>query len=70
MNKRGFVFEGIRWRPVINVFTLIYRYSYLISFETVVGYRKVGILRNPGLFKCVLEKPDITYPSCEDLGPC
>ena len=70
MNKRGFIFEGIRWRPVINFVTLIYKYSYLISLEIVLGYRKVRISSNPGQFKYVPEKPDITYPSCEDLGPC
>ena len=70
MNKRGFIFEGIGWRPVINFVTLIYKYSYLISLEIVVGYRKVRISSNPGQFKYVPEKPDITYPSCEDLGPC
>ena len=41
MNKRGFNFEGIlRW-PVTNVVNLIHWYSYLLSCETVVGYRKL-----------------------------
>ena len=62
MNKRGFIFEGIwRW-PIINLATLIHGYSYFISLKIVVGYRKLRSLMNPGQFKCVLEKPDITYP--------
>ena len=63
VNKRDFIFECIwRW-PITNLVTLIYGYSYLISLETDVGYRKLRSSRNPGQFKCVLEKPDITYPS-------
>ena len=47
VKKRGFIFEGIQWRPVINLVTLIYGYSYLISLEFVVGYREPRISRNP-----------------------
>ena len=63
VNKQGFIFKGIRWWPVINLVTLIHGYSYLISHELVASYRKVRSSRNPGQFKCVLEKPDITHPS-------
>ena len=63
MKKRGFIFEGIwRW-PLLNLATLIHGYSYLISLKIVVGYSKLRSLMNPGQFKCVLEKPDIMYPS-------
>ena len=41
LNKRGFIFESIRWWPVINLATLIHGYLYLISFEIVGGYRKL-----------------------------
>ena len=56
------VFECIQWWPIINVVALIYGYSYLISLEIVVGYWKLRTKRNPGQFKCVLEKTDSTYP--------
>ena len=36
MNKRDFIFEGIRWWPVIKLVTLINVYSYLISLEIAV----------------------------------
>ena len=62
MNKRGFIFEGIwRWPPIILA-TLIHEYSYLISLKIVAGYKKLKGLMNPGQFKFVLEKADITYP--------
>ena len=47
----------------MNLVTFIHGYSYLISLEIVLGYRKLRISRNPGQIKCVLEKPDFTYPS-------
>ena len=37
VNKRGFIFKGIRRWSVINLITLIHRYSYLVSPEIVVG---------------------------------
>ena len=63
VNKRDFIFEVIWWWPVINLVTLIHGYSNLISLGTAVGYKKVRSSRNPIQFKCVLEKPDITYSS-------
>ena len=54
MNKWGFVFEGIRRWPVINLVTLIYRYSYLVSLEVVVGYRKLISFKGTlDQFKCI-----------------
>ena len=41
VNKRGFIFEGIRRWCVTNVATSIHGYSYLISLDIVVGYRKL-----------------------------
>ena len=62
MNKRGFIFEDIL--PVINLVTLIHEYSYLISFETFVGYRKLrNFQRTHSNLSVLLEKPGITYPS-------
>ena len=62
MNKRGFVFEGIL--PVIHLVTLIHGYSYLISFETFVAYRKLrNFQRTHSNLSVLLEKPGITYPS-------
>ena len=55
------VFDG-RW-PIINLDTLIHEHLYLISLETVVGFRKIRDSRNPVQYKCVLKKPDITYSS-------
>ena len=64
VNKRGFISESIwRWL-VINLVILIHRYSYLISFEIVVGYRKLRSFQGPRIKIYVLqEQPDITYPS-------
>ena len=43
---------------------LIHRYSYLISFEIVVGYSKLGSFQGTQIKISVLqEQPDITYPS-------
>ena len=39
--KRGFIFEGIRRWCFTNVATSIHGYSYLISLDIVVGYRKL-----------------------------
>ena len=74
MNKPGFNFEVIRQWPVINLVNLIQGYLYLISLETVIGYRKrrgfQGTQVNLGV---LLEKPVITYPSrnsyTESIGP-
>ena len=41
VNNRCFIFEGIQRWPVINLVSLIHGYSYLISLEIVVGYRKL-----------------------------
>ena len=40
MNKRGLILK-VYWWPVINLVTLIHDYSYLISLEIVVAYRKL-----------------------------
>ena len=65
-------FEGIwRW-PVINIVNLIHEYPYLISLETAVGYTNLQRSRNPGQFRCVLEKPVISNRgtgNMESLGP-
>ena len=41
INKRCFIFEGKRQWPVTNLVILIHGYSYLVSREIVVGYRKL-----------------------------
>ena len=54
VNKWGFVFEGIRRWPVINLVTLIYRYLYMVSLEVVVGYRKLISFKGTlDQFKCI-----------------
>ena len=53
MYKRGFVFEGI-WQWLVILVTLIHRYSYLVSLEIIVGYRKLKSFQGTlGQFKCV-----------------
>ena len=61
MNKRGFIFEGIwRW-AVINLVTLIHRYSWFISLEIVVDFRKLRHFQQTQVnLSVLLEKPDIT----------
>ena len=55
---------AIQRRTVINLVTLILRYSYLISLETVIGYRKLRSLQETQVnLRVLLEKPDVTYPS-------
>ena len=64
VNKRRFIFEGIRRWPVINLVTLIHWYSYLVSLEIVVGYRKLRSFQGTKVnLSVLLEKLDITYPS-------
>ena len=47
---------------------LIHRYSYLISFEIVVGYSKLGSFQGTQIKISVLqEQPDVTYPSMNSL---
>ena len=54
VKKRGFIFEGTRRLAVINLVTLIHKYSYLVSLEIVVGYRKLRSLKGTlGQFNCV-----------------
>ena len=62
MNKRGFIFEGMRRWPVMNFVTLIQEYLYLISLETVVGYIRSfqGIQFD---LSVLLEELYVTYPS-------
>ena len=64
VNARGFVFQGIRRWPGINLVTLNQEHFYLISLETVVGYWKLRsfqeILVN---LNGLLEKLDVKYPS-------
>ena len=63
VNKRGFIFEGIRQWPVINLVTLILRYSYLLSLEIVVGYRKLRSFQGTQVnLSVLLEELDTTYP--------
>ena len=55
---------AIQRRTVINLVTLILGYSYLISLETVLGYRKLRSLQETQVnLRVLLEKPDVTYPS-------
>ena len=50
-----------RW-PVRNLVTLIHGYSYLISLEIVVSYRKLRSFQRAQVnLSMLLEKPDITY---------
>ena len=65
VNKRGFISESIwRWLVMTSLVILIHRYSYLISFEIVVGYSKLGSFQGTQIKISVLqEQPDITYPS-------
>ena len=52
-----------RWN-LINLVTLILGYSYLISLETVVGYRKQKCFKETQVnLGVLLEKPDVTFPS-------
>ena len=65
VNKRGFIFEGIRQWPGINLVTLILRYSYLLSLEIVVGYRKLRSFQGTQFkvnLSVLLEELDTTYP--------
>ena len=63
VNKRGFIFEGIRQWPVINLVTLILRYSYLVSLEIIVGYRKLRSFQGTQVnLSVLLEELDTTYP--------
>ena len=58
---RGFTFEGIRRWPVINLVTFIHGYSYLVSLEIVVGYKKLRSFQGTQVnLSLLLEKPDIT----------
>ena len=64
LNKRGFIFEGIRQWPFINLVILIHGYSYLILLEVVVGYRKLRNFQGTQVnLRMLLVKLDITYPS-------
>ena len=64
VNKRGFISESIWPWLVINLVILIHRYSYLISFETVAGYRKLKNFQETQVkISTLQEQPDITYPS-------
>ena len=64
VNTRDFIFQGIRWWPVINVVTLIYAYSRLISVEIVARYWKLRSFQEIQVkLNGLQEKPDITYPS-------
>ena len=64
MRKTNVVFfESIRWWSVINLVTLIHGYSYLISLEIDVGYRKLIIFQGTQANLIVLlEKLDVNYP--------
>ena len=64
VNKRGFISESIwRWL-VINLVILIHSYSYLISFEIIVGYKKLRSFQGSRVKISVLqEQPDNTYSS-------
>ena len=53
--QKQFIIIIWRW-PVINLITLVNGYSFLISLEIDVSYRKLRLSRNPDQFKCVLEK--------------
>ena len=65
VGKGGSISESIwRWL-VINLVILIHTYSYLISFEITVGYRKLRSFQGPQVKKVSVlqEQSDITYPS-------
>ena len=54
---------AIWWWNVINLATLILGYSYLISLENVVGYRKLRSFKETQVsLRVLLQKPDVTYP--------
>ena len=62
MNNRGFIFEAIQRWPVPNLVTLIQGYSYLVSLEIVVGFRKLRSFQEAQVnLSVILDKPDITY---------
>ena len=62
MNNRGFIFEAIQRWPVTNLVTLIQGYSYLVSLEIVVGFRKLRSFQEAQVnLSVILDKPDITY---------
>ena len=51
-------------KELINLVNLIHGYSYFISLEIVVGYKKLRSLQGTKVNLIVLmEKPDIRYPS-------
>ena len=64
MNKRGYIFEGMRRWPDMNFVILIQDCSYLISLEIAVGYSKVRSFQGAQFNLSVLiEKLYITYQS-------
>ena len=64
VNAQGFIFQGIRWWPVINLVTLIHGYSHFIFLEIVVGYWKLRNFRETQANLIgLLAKPGIMYPS-------
>ena len=64
MNAPDFIFQGIRRWPVINLVTLVDRYSRLISVEIAVGNWKLRSFQETQVsLNGLHEKPDITYPS-------
>ena len=68
VNKRGFIFEDVRWWSVADLATLIHSdshfSSYLVLLEIAVGYRKLRSFQGTQVnVSVLLEKLDITYPS-------
>ena len=65
---RDFIFQGIWWKSVINLVTLIHGYSQVISLEIVVGYWKLRSFQETQVnLNGLLEKPDITLQNSWNL---
>ena len=62
VNNQDFIFEVIRWWPVINLVTVIHGYSYLVLLEFVVVFKKLRRFQGTQAnLSVLLEKPGITY---------
>ena len=62
VNNQDFIFEAIRWWPVINLVTVIHGYSYLVLLEFVVVFKKLRRFQGTQVnLSVLLEKPGIKY---------
>ena len=60
MSNRGFIFEGMPWWAVINLVTLIYGYSQLMSLEILVGCKKLRSFQKTQINVSVLLEKEIS----------